>query len=89
MSAGLDLLGYQSQAAYLLNAGISELLLANLDPRDPISYLPHANAVQKLLSEAEMGELFKAIAFGKSANNPELDGILQNLPGFTGRPRPL
>jgi SAM-dependent MidA family methyltransferase len=29
------------------------------------AFLPAANAVQKLLSEAEMGELFKVIAFGR------------------------
>ena len=89
ISNGLQLLGYQSQAAYLLNAGISDLLLANLDPKDAVSYLPHANAVQKLLSEAEMGELFKAIAFGQIGNDARLNDILENLPGFTGRPRPL
>lgn len=84
----MELLGYQSQASYLLNAGIGDLLLANLDPRDPVSYLPHANAVQKLLSEAEMGELFKAIAFGRNTSHDEvLDQILHNLPGFRGRLR--
>jgi SAM-dependent MidA family methyltransferase len=40
-------------------------LLMRLDPSDPMQFLPAANAVQKLLSEAEMGELFKAIALGK------------------------
>jgi SAM-dependent MidA family methyltransferase len=85
---GLNLLGYQSQGGYLLNAGIGELLLSSLDPRDAASYLPHANAVQKLLSEAEMGELFKAIALGKS-NDANLINILESLPGFTGRLRSL
>ena len=85
---GLTLLGYQSQGGYLLNAGIGELLLNNLDPRDAASYLPHANAVQKLLSEAEMGELFKAIAFGK-AKDQTLTAIFETLPGFTGRNRSL
>jgi SAM-dependent MidA family methyltransferase len=33
-----------------------------LDPDDTRNFLPAANAVQKLLSEAEMGELFKVIA---------------------------
>lgn len=85
---GLQLLGYQSQGGYLLNAGIGELLINHLDPRDAANYLPHANAVQKLLSEAEMGELFKAIAFGKSEEAP-LRNILESLPGFTGRLRSL
>ncbi len=83
-----NLLGYQSQGGYLLNAGIGELLLKNFDPNDAANYLPQANAVQKLLSEAEMGELFKAIAFGKSTDS-ELSNILEALPGFTGRNRSL
>lgn len=88
LSNNMSLIGYQSQAAYLLNAGIGELLLANLDPGNPQEFLPHSNAVQKLLSEAEMGELFKAIAFSKT-NDQELASICESLPGFTGKQRPL
>ena len=84
----LKLIGYQSQAGYLLNAGIGDLLLANLDPRNPNDFLPHSNAVQKLLSEAEMGELFKAIAFMKTSDSA-LETICESLPGFTGKLRPL
>ncbi|MBN4667674.1 MULTISPECIES: SAM-dependent methyltransferase [Pandoraea] len=64
VQAGLDLLGFTSQARFLMNAGIVELMSA-LDPSDPKTYLPAAAAAQKLLSEAEMGELFKVIAFGR------------------------
>ncbi|KAG0164701.1 hypothetical protein DFQ30_009490 [Apophysomyces sp. BC1015] len=60
--AGAHLLGYTSQARFLVNAGMTDAL-AQLDPADPARFLPAANAVQKLLSEAEMGELFKVIAF--------------------------
>jgi SAM-dependent MidA family methyltransferase len=88
--SGLECIGYQSQAAYLLNAGIGELLLENLDPRDPMTFLPHSNAVQKLLSEAEMGELFKAIAFKKVLeDHSELSDALDSLAGFTGKLRQL
>ena len=59
--AGLTVAGFASQARFLMNAGITELLMA-LDPNDTRNFLPAANAVQKLLSEAEMGELFKVIA---------------------------
>lgn len=58
---GLTVAGFASQARFLMNAGITELLMA-LDPDDTRNFLPAANAVQKLLSEAEMGELFKVIA---------------------------
>ncbi|MCS0614139.1 SAM-dependent methyltransferase [Massilia kyonggiensis] len=61
--AGLDVLGYMSQAAFLLAAGIGELLLKT-DPEDALRYLPQSKAVQKLVSPAEMGELFKVLIVG-------------------------
>ncbi|WP_425325450.1 class I SAM-dependent methyltransferase [Paraburkholderia sacchari] len=64
VEAGADLLGYTSQARFLMNAGITEVL-GEIDPRDAARFLPAANAVQKLVSEAEMGELFKVIAFSR------------------------
>ncbi|MEM5439589.1 class I SAM-dependent methyltransferase [Paraburkholderia diazotrophica] len=70
IDAGADLLGYTSQARFLMNAGITEALSA-IDPSDISNFLPAANAVQKLLSEAEMGELFKVIAFSRG-----IDGTL-------------
>jgi SAM-dependent MidA family methyltransferase len=68
VEAGADLLGFTSQARFLLNAGITEALSA-LDPSDTVRFLPAANAVQKLLSEAEMGELFKVIAFSRGLDD--------------------
>jgi SAM-dependent MidA family methyltransferase len=62
--ADLDVLGYMSQAGFLLASGIGDLLLAQ-DPTDHARYLPQANAVQKLLSPAEMGELFKVLVVGQ------------------------
>jgi SAM-dependent MidA family methyltransferase len=56
-NAGLDVLGYASQARFLLNCGIGELL-------ESASLRERADA-QKLLAEHEMGELFKVIAFAK------------------------
>lgn len=63
VESGLDLLGYTSQAGFLMAAGIGELLLRT-PPTDVMRYLPQANAVQKLLSPAEMGELFKVLVVG-------------------------
>ncbi len=68
--AGLDLLAYLNQAAFLLAAGIGELLLRT-PPEDAGRYLPQSNAVQKLLSPAEMGELFKVLIVGKNVDLPE------------------
>jgi SAM-dependent MidA family methyltransferase len=64
MAAGLELAGYTSQANFLLNSGLTELLLQT-PPVDAAAYLPQANAVQRLVSPAEMGELFKVIGFAK------------------------
>ena len=76
-----------NQAAYLLDAGIGDIALEIGDPSNPEMFLPISNALQKLLSEAEMGELFKAFAFSKN-----LDGLfpgytLEDLPGLRGRNR--
>ncbi|HTJ91877.1 MAG TPA: SAM-dependent methyltransferase [Pararobbsia sp.] len=67
IDAGADLLGYMTQGRFLLNSGLADTL-SDIDPRDTIAFLPAANAVQKLVSEAEMGELFKVIAFGKGVD---------------------
>jgi len=64
MVAGLELAGYASQAGFLLNAGLAELLMQT-PPADAAAYLPQANAVQRLVSPAEMGELFKVIGLSK------------------------
>lgn len=73
MGAGLELLCYTSQAAFLLGAGIGELLLRTA-PSDALRYLPQANALQKLVSPAEMGELFKVLVMGRGV---QLQGALQ------------
>lgn len=68
VETGADLLGYTSQARFLMNAGITDVL-SEIDPADATRFLPAANAVQKLLSEAEMGELFKVIAFSRGIDD--------------------
>jgi len=62
IAAGLQLAGYTTQANFLLAAGLTGLL-ARIDPRDAIRYLPLTNQLQRLVSPAEMGELFKVIGF--------------------------
>jgi len=70
----LELLGYTTQAHFLINCGITEILAQT--PAELVGeYLPLSNQLQKLVSPAEMGELFKVIAFGKN--------ICQPLVGFT------
>ncbi|MFN0162454.1 MAG: class I SAM-dependent methyltransferase [Burkholderiales bacterium] len=72
--AGLEVLGYATQANFLINCGITDLL-AQTPASDAVTYLPLANQANRLLSPAEMGELFKVIAFGR--------GIEDALTGFT------
>ena len=55
--ADLDVMGYTSQARFLLNAGLLEVL-PKLDSQAQ-------RGIDKLISEAEMGELFKVLALGK------------------------
>ena len=78
VQAGLELLGYTSQANFLLNCGITDLLAAT-PATDSLRYLPLANQVNRLLSPAEMGELFKVMSLGR--------GIDDSLLGFTGGDR--
>ena len=55
--AGLAVLGYTTQAHFLINCGLMALLL-------PATLAARA-AAQRLLNEHEMGELFKVIALGR------------------------
>lgn len=69
--AGLDVLGYTTQAHFLINCGVMELLQGA-----DIKAIAHA---QKLLNEHEMGELFKVIGFARGC-----DASLTQAPiGFT------
>ena len=62
--AGLDVLGYATQSNFLVNCGITEVL-DRADPTDTRRYAPLAGTAQKLLSPAEMGELFKVLCVGR------------------------
>jgi SAM-dependent MidA family methyltransferase len=76
-----------NQAAYLLDAGIGDIALEIGDPSNPETFLPVSNSLQKLLSEAEMGELFKAFAFSKNLSHLLPGHTLEDLPGLRGRNR--
>lgn len=60
----LDLSGFCSQAQFLMNCGILQVM-AEISPTEVARYAPMAAAAQKLLSPAEMGDLFKVIGFTK------------------------
>lgn len=67
--AGLPVLAYMNQASFLLGCGIGELLMES-DPADALRFLPQSKAVQKLVSPAEMGELFKVLVVGQDVDLP-------------------
>ena len=69
IEAGLQLLGYATQAQFLINCGIADQL-ARTPAEQIAAYLPLAAGVQKLVSPAEMGELFKVIALGRGVQPP-------------------
>lgn len=71
VDAGCLVAGYATLAQFLLNCGITELL-ARERPEDTAVYLPQAAMVQKLLSPAEMGELFKVLSLTRGIDAPLL-----------------
>jgi SAM-dependent MidA family methyltransferase len=71
LQAGAEHEGYTTQAHFLINCGIMQ----NLAAVPEAQRWRESAALHKLLSEAEMGELFKVIAFSK--------GLAQPLQGFS------
>jgi SAM-dependent MidA family methyltransferase len=59
-NAGMDVLGYASQARFLMNCG----LLQQLEQADARTL----SQAHKLLAEHEMGELFKVIALARGCS---------------------
>jgi SAM-dependent MidA family methyltransferase len=79
--AGAQALGFSTQANFLVSCGLAELVAAS-DPSQAAAHLKLTNALNRLVSPAEMGELFKVLALGK--------GIAEPLSGFrSGRALPL
>ena len=68
---GLRVLGFTSQAQFLVNCGITDIL-GDTQPADVRAYAPLAGHAQSLLSPAEMGELFKVLALGRGIEPPLL-----------------
>jgi len=71
VDAGLEVLGYATQAQFLVNCGITDVL-GEANVENALHYAPLAAEAQKLLSPAEMGELFKVLAVGRGVKLPLL-----------------
>jgi SAM-dependent MidA family methyltransferase len=78
--SGLSLLGYTSQALFLLGCGLDDLA-ARISQSDARAYLQFTNEVKKLTLPHEMGELFKVIAFGRGVDIPLTGFRLQDRRG--------
>lgn len=68
---GLDCLGYGSQASFLLGCDFARHFAAQ-SATDAQTQAQRAREANTLVSEAEMGELFKVIAFGRHGDIPGL-----------------
>ncbi len=66
-AAGLDVLGFATQAAFLLGAGIEELIARSVDLKERTRA---ASEARRLLLPGEMGEVFKVMALGREYSRP-------------------
>lgn len=88
LEAQLDVLGYTTQAYFLMNCGITQdleaihQLIDRSNPKHVQRWAQQVHAVQTLLSEAEMGELFKVLALGKNISAPLLGFITRDRRDF-------
>jgi SAM-dependent MidA family methyltransferase len=77
-SADLEVLGFATQAAFLIGAGMEPLLAAELElaAGDARRQTQIAGEARQLMLPGEMGEIFKVIALGKGYS-PPLAGFSQ------------
>ena len=66
-AAGMDLLGFCTQAGFLLGAGIETLLG---EAREAVEQARLAGEARRLLLPGEMGEAFKLLALGRGIDAP-------------------
>ena len=76
VDAGLDVLGFVTQAAFLLGTGIESPLSSDAGTVDHARW---AHEARQLLLPGEMGETFKVMALGKSFDAPLRGFALQDL----------
>jgi SAM-dependent MidA family methyltransferase len=73
--AGFSVAGYTSQASFLQNCGVLELL-GSVGPSDSPAYLRAARAALRLVAPHEMGELFKVLLLTRGLDEAWL-GVLR------------
>jgi SAM-dependent MidA family methyltransferase len=82
-SAGLEVLGFATQAAFLIGAGMESLLATELTIAgdDARRRALLAGEARRLLLPGEMGEVFKVIALGRGFEPPLAGFVTQDLRG--------
>ena len=80
VETGLSLLGYTSQAAFLISSGLEQLVAAS-DPEKTRDHLELTQQIKKLTLPHEMGELYKVMALGRGIKEPLLGFSLQDRRG--------
>jgi SAM-dependent MidA family methyltransferase len=80
-SAGLEVLGFASQAAFLIGAGMESLLTAGMQRAgdDVREQARLAGEARRLMLPGEMGEIFKVIALGRGYESPLAGFSTQSL----------
>ncbi|MCP1673192.1 SAM-dependent MidA family methyltransferase [Natronocella acetinitrilica] len=73
VSAGAELLGFATQAHYLMGAGVTDILQARM-AQEPARQLELAQQAKTLLLPGEMGERFRVLGFAKGGD-PGLTGF--------------
>ena len=79
-SAGLEMLGFATQAAFLIGAGMESLLTREMQQAgdDLARQARLAGEARRLMLPGEMGEVFKVIALGRGYE-PALAGFSTQL----------
>ena len=83
VDVGLDLIGYTTQANFLINCGVISQLEAKKQQLDNVEYLKMSNQVNRLISPGEMGEIFKVLAFSKNVNFADFIGFSNGDKSYT------
>jgi SAM-dependent MidA family methyltransferase len=80
-SADLEVLGFATQAGFLIGAGMESLLSTEMElaAQDPRAQARLAGEARRLMLPGEMGEIFKVIALGKGHSRPLAGFSTQSL----------
>ena len=80
--AGLEILGFATQAAFLIGSGMESLLTTEMElaGADAARRARLAGEARRLMMPGEMGEIFKVIALGRRYDRPLCGFGLQDLP---------